>query len=655
MDDLRSMKVSIEVNAGDSKKEIEGINQKLDDTKEKAQKAVKEASSLGTRIQNSFKNANSSIGSLDFKKAGKSMQSLGAKMTIATAPLTIGIKKSIDAVRDLGYGIAKVNTLNDQNILPTEQLQKDIRKISDMVGISQEEIAEGYYQALSSGVQSKDVSNFVSSNVKLAKAGFTDMTTAIDATTTVLNAYRDKAYDVTKIHDILVKTQDKGKITVDELGHSLGQIIPTAATAGVNLDQLGAAYAILTSAGQPAERATTNINTMLQELSTTGTNADKAVRESTGKTFKQLMEDGKDLEFVLGKINDVAQKSGLELADVFGSVTAKKAVNQLFGSDFKTMRDIMNNSEGSAEKNFEGIMDTDQAKHERTMTKLKNTGMDIAENLMPFIDRFATRVEELMEKFNQLSPDKQKLFADAIGTLVVSGPAITAAGTGFQLLGGVVKGGKFISGLFTGKKALEGTAAAAKAIEAAGAVEKISAAGGAIEAAGTSAGIAAGGFSSLFGALGAIGAVGGVAIAGKILWDKGKRIKKDPSNWKNILLNNPDETRERYRQQFLNYTAKLDAKKRAKQEAKKKAKGHKTGLTEVPYDDYYARLHKGERVLTAGEAKEYNQTKSETTTTNVNPTINITINAQKTDADDIAAKCEREINKYFRNLRLQRI
>lgn len=647
MDDLRSMKVSIEVNAGDSKKEIEGINQKLDDTKEKAQKAVKEASSLGTRIQNSFKNANSSIGSLDFKKAGKSMQSLGAKMTIATAPLTLGIKKSIDAVRDLGYGIAKVNTLNDQNILPTEQLQKDIRKISDMVGISQDEIAEGYYQALSSGVQSKDVSNFVSSNVKLAKAGFTDMTTAIDATTTVLNAYRDKAYDVTKIHDILVKTQDKGKITVDELGHSLGQIIPTAATAGVNLDQLGAAYAILTSAGQPAERATTNINTMLQELSTTGTTADKAVRESTGKTFKQLMEDGKDLEFVLGKINDVAQKSGLELADVFGSVTAKKAVNQLFGSDFKTMRDIMNNAGGSAEKNFKGIMDTDQAKHERTMTKLKNTGMDIAENLMPFIDRFATRVEELMEKFNQLSPDKQKLFADAIGTLVVSGPAITAAGTGFQLIGGVVQGGKFIRGLFTGKKALEGTAAAAKAIEAAGAVEKISAAGGAIEAAGTSAGIAAGGLSTLLGALGAIGAIGGVAYAGKILWDKGKRIKKDPSNWKNILLNNPDEARERYRQQTMNYIAKLDAKK--------KAKGHKTGLTEVPYDDYYARLHKGERVLTAGEAKEYRQTKSETTTTNVNPTINITINAQKTDADDIAAKCEREINKYFRNLRLQRI
>jgi len=33
--------------------------------------------------------------------------------------------------------------------------------------------------------------------------------------------------------------------------------------------------------------------------------------------------------------------------------------------------------------------------------------------------------------------------------------------------------------------------------------------------------------------------------------------------------------------------------------------GHKDGLSYVPYDNYVARLHKGERVLTAKENKEY--------------------------------------------------
>jgi hypothetical protein len=33
----------------------------------------------------------------------------------------------------------------------------------------------------------------------------------------------------------------------------------------------------------------------------------------------------------------------------------------------------------------------------------------------------------------------------------------------------------------------------------------------------------------------------------------------------------------------------------------------KEGLKEVPYDDYPARLHKGERVLTREEAARYNE------------------------------------------------
>ena len=79
----------------------------------------------------------------------------------------------------------------------------------------QQQVANAMYDALSSGIKTKDVTKFTEQGLKLTKAGFTDLPTVIDATTTALNAYGDAAPSVEKIQDIMVKTQDLGKITVD--------------------------------------------------------------------------------------------------------------------------------------------------------------------------------------------------------------------------------------------------------------------------------------------------------------------------------------------------------------------------------------------------------------------------------------------------------
>lgn len=74
----------------------------------------------------------------------------------------------------------------------------------------------------------------------------------------------------------------------------------------------------------------------------------------------------------------------------------------------------------------------------------------------------------------------------------------------------------------------------------------------------------------------------------------------------------------------------------------------KVGMANVPYDDYLALLHKGERVLTAKENREYtNGTDTPSGNTNVDNSFNLTINSPKeTSPAENARLLRREVQKY---------
>ena len=74
----------------------------------------------------------------------------------------------------------------------------------------------------------------------------------------------------------------------------------------------------------------------------------------------------------------------------------------------------------------------------------------------------------------------------------------------------------------------------------------------------------------------------------------------------------------------------------------------KVGMANVPYDDYLALLHKGERVLTAKENREYTNGKEESVSSNnIDNSFNLTINSPKeTSPAENARLLRREIQRY---------
>ena len=358
----------------------------------------------------------------------------------------------VQAAQKYETAMAKVGTIADTKQVPLEQLSSEIMKLSNTTGIAAEAIADDVYNAISAGQQTGDAVNFVSNSAKLAKAGFAESSQTLDVLTTILNAYGMEASKVGDVSDMLIQIQNKGKVTVGELSSVMGKIIPTANANGVALEQLGAGYAIMTSKGIAAAETTTYMNSMLNELGKSGTTADKLLRQTAGKSFKELMAEGKSLGDVLGIMQEAAESSGKSLSDVFGSAEAGKAAVSLLSGGVDGFNESvkgMVESGGATEEAFAKMENTTEAKMQKAKNSIANLGIVLGQNLLPIVGNLADKVAAVVIKVSE--------FAQANPKLVQTVLKVAAALAGMKIAGLTAKLGflNIASGIKDAQRILE--------------------------------------------------------------------------------------------------------------------------------------------------------------------------------------------------------
>lgn len=358
----------------------------------------------------------------------------------------------VQAAQEYETAIAKVSTIADAQAVPIEEMSSEIMKLSNTTGIAASQIADDVYNAISAGQQTEDAVNFVSYSTKLAKAGFAESAQTLDVLTTILNAYGMEAEEVSKVSDMLVQTQNKGKVSVGELSSVMGKIIPTANANNVALEQLCAGYAIMTSKGIAAAETTTYMNSMLNELSKSGTTAEKTLRATTGKSFKELMTEGKSLGEVIQILQQEAEKSGKSLNDMFGSAEAGKAAVSLLSGGVEGFNEQvagMVDSVGATEEAFAKMDQTTEAKMQKAKNSIANLGIVLGQNLLPIVGNLADKVAAVVIKVSE--------FAQANPKLVQTVLKVAAALAGMKIAGLTAKLGflNIASGIKDAQRILE--------------------------------------------------------------------------------------------------------------------------------------------------------------------------------------------------------
>lgn len=233
---------------------------------------------------------------------------------------------------------------------------------------------------------------------------------------------------------------------MDQLAEAMGEIIPTAKNAGVSVEQLGAAYAIMTASGIKAAPATTKLGALFEELNTTGSQVDKILRQIAGGSFQELMQQGKSVGDVLEILSQHAEKSGLKLSDLFGSGTAGEAALALMknGADgFNQSLKEMENSAGTCDKAFEMLNNTTEKKVSRAFAALKNLLADVGTAIAPVVGKIAELGEKMataMSNFVNAHPKITTVIVALGGLVAAIGPVLLAIGTVIALVPTMVKG-----------------------------------------------------------------------------------------------------------------------------------------------------------------------------------------------------------------------
>jgi len=164
-------------------------------------------------------------------------------------------------------GLAEVSTLSNFTAKQMRLMADETLKFSVRFNQTTKALNKARYDIVSAGfAKMSQQTKLLAVASKMAVAGVSDVSTTTDLLTTVLNSYRIPATKAMKVSDTLFSVVKEGKTTITEMAASWGTMLPSAKAAGMSLEDLGGAFAVLTAAGIDSQNASTYLRGAIDKL-----------------------------------------------------------------------------------------------------------------------------------------------------------------------------------------------------------------------------------------------------------------------------------------------------------------------------------------------------------------------------------------------------
>lgn len=286
-------------------------------------------------------------------------------------------------------------------------------------------VGEAFYNISSAVGDASKRMDILQASVNLSEAGMAQLAITSEGVVNAMNAYDFAATRANYVTDVYARTVAKGVGTMDEFVSSMSPILGLTASAGVSFDEVGASMAFMTSKGQTASLAATQLKAavvailkpnkdMMSSLQSIGFASGNAALEQLG------------LVGTLRKLNEASGGSNQAMAEMLGSTEALQAsvalTNEEFGGFFTSYTEGL---EGAALAARRMQLQSFNAQWNKLKSQVTAVGIELGNRLLPPLIKGAEAIGGFFDMLSDANPELLDM-AVTVGVVTVAVAGLVA-------------------------------------------------------------------------------------------------------------------------------------------------------------------------------------------------------------------------------------
>lgn len=456
------------------KREVIETEQKLKSLKKEMRTFGSVAKQQLTAVGNKFKAVGDKVSSI-----GQSLLPISGVM----AALGLGVVKT---TMDFDSSMSQVAAVSGATGEEFDQLRNKAREMGEKTKFSASESADAMNYMAMAGWKTGDMLDGIEGIMNLAAASGEDLATTSDIVTDALTAFGMSAGDSGRLADVMAAASANANTNVSMLGESFKYVATTAGALGFSAEDTALALGLMANSGVKASQGGTALRNVLTNMANPSDKMAKAMEQlgvsltdSEGNMLS-LREVMNNLRSGFAGLKDMTDEQKTALAELDsqledGTLSEEEyaeAIDNLVGSaddatgatkaqtaamlagkqgmsgllaivnasdeDFNKLTEAIDGSSGSAQDMADTMQDNLAGQMQILMSQLQELAISFGDILMPVIRDVVSWVQQLVDKFNGLSPETKKVIAVILSIVAAIGPALFVIGKIISGVGGII-------------------------------------------------------------------------------------------------------------------------------------------------------------------------------------------------------------------------